>query len=67
MSTTTPPDMPQTDAVTEFIDVGGRTKVISRSSYATPEQVKTVLDMGMLEGVAQTWDRLEEHLAGVRA
>ncbi|HET8985671.1 MAG TPA: SRPBCC domain-containing protein [Trueperaceae bacterium] len=60
-------DLPATDAVTEFIEVGGRTKVISRSSYATPEQVKTVLDMGMLEGVTQTWDRLAEHLATVRA
>ena len=56
------PDLPPTEAVNEFIDLGGRTKVVSRSTYATPEGLKTVLDMGMLEGVKQTWDRLEEHL-----
>lgn len=61
------PDLPATEAVTEFIDLGDKTKVISRSRYATAEQVKTVLDMGMLEGVTQTWDRLEEHLATVSA
>lgn len=57
------PDLPTTETVTEFTDLGGRTKVVSRSTYATAAEVKTVLDMGMLEGVAQTWDRLEEHLA----
>ena len=57
------PALPPTDAVTEFHDLGGRTKVVSRSTYSSPEAVKTVLDMGMLDGVAQTWDRLEEHLA----
>lgn len=56
-------DLPATEAVNEFIDLGGRTKVISTSTYVSPEALKTVLDMGMLEGVTQTWDRLEEHLA----
>ena len=61
------PDLPATEAVNEFIDLGGRTKVISRSSYSTPEALKTVLDMGMLEGVKQTWDRLAAHLGAARS
>lgn len=59
-------DMPATVVTTEFIDLGGKTKLVSRSEYSTPESLKTVLDMGVVEGVTQTWDRLEERLAAVR-
>ncbi len=56
-------DLPATDVTTELIDLGdGKTKLVSRGVYATPEALKTVMDMGMLEGISQTWDRLEEHL-----
>lgn len=59
-------EMPSTDADVEFIDVGGKTKMISRAHYATKEGLKTVMDMGMLEGISQTWERLEEHLATMK-
>lgn len=60
------PDMPATEVTMEFLDLGGRTKIVSRSTYVSPEALKTVLDMGMLQGITETWDRLEEHLEGVR-
>ncbi len=60
-------EMPSTDVEVELVDVGGgKTKLISRAQYATKEALKTVMDMGMLEGISQTWDRLEEHLATLK-
>lgn len=55
--------MPSTHVTMQFIDLGGRTKIVSRSRYASAEALETVLDMGMLQGITQTWDRLEERLA----
>ncbi|MBB3108812.1 uncharacterized protein YndB with AHSA1/START domain [Paenibacillus phyllosphaerae] len=54
--------LPATLATMEFIDLGGKTKLVSRSEYATAEALKTVMDMGMLQGITETWDRLEERL-----
>ncbi|HEX7004794.1 MAG TPA: SRPBCC domain-containing protein [Trueperaceae bacterium] len=59
-------ELPATTATVEFIDLGGRTKVVSRSQYASADALKTVLDMGMLQGVTETWDRLEELLRETR-
>ena len=60
------PDMPSTDATLEFIDEGGKTKLVSRSTYVSAEALKTVMDMGMLQGITETWDRLEELLMAVK-
>lgn len=56
-------EMPSTEVTVEFQDLGGKTKLVSRGKYATAEGLKTVMDMGMLQGIAMTWDRLEEALA----
>lgn len=55
-------DLPSTTITMTLTDVGGKTKLVSRAEYATPEALKTVMDMGMLQGITQTWDRLEEYL-----
>ena len=55
-------DMPTTQAILTFEDVDGGTNVISRSIYGTEDALKTVMDMGMLQGITETWDRLAEHL-----
>jgi len=55
-------DMPPTLATLTFEEVEGGTRVINRATYASEENLKTVLDMGMLQGVTETWDRLAEHL-----
>lgn len=57
--------LPATDATVEFIEHDGKTKIVSRSTYATAEALKTVMDMGMLQGITETWDRLEERLGEV--
>lgn len=59
-------EMPSTDVTMEFIDVGGKTRLVSRSAYASAESLKAVMEMGMLQGITETWDRLEEHLASVK-
>lgn len=56
-------DLPTTDVTVEFIAEGGKTRLVSRGKYASAEALKTVMDMGMLEGINQTWDRLDEALA----
>jgi uncharacterized protein YndB with AHSA1/START domain len=55
--------MPSTEVTLTFLDMGAQTKVICRSQYVSAEALKTVMDMGMLAGITQTWDRLEERLA----
>lgn len=57
--------MPSTEVTLEFIDLGDKTKLVSRAEYASPEALETVMDMGMLQGITETWGRLEERLAAV--
>lgn len=59
-------EMPSTQVTMEFMDLGGRTKLVSRSEYVSPEALRTVLDMGVLQGITETWDRLEERLDEVK-
>lgn len=55
--------LPASDTVLEFVDLGGKTKLVSWTEYAAADALKTVLDMGMLQGITETWDRLEERIA----
>lgn len=59
-------DMPATEVFIEFIPQGNKTKMITRSEYTTAEGLKTVMDMGMMEGISQTWDRLDDYLAEIK-
>ena len=54
--------LPASDTVLEFVDVGGKTRLVSRTEYASAEDLKKVMEMGMLQGITETWDRLGEHL-----
>ncbi|MBN8193443.1 SRPBCC domain-containing protein [Bacillus sp. NTK074B] len=55
-------DMPATEVTLEFIDMGSKTKLVNRSVYSSAEALQTVLDMGMEQGITETWDRLGEAL-----
>jgi uncharacterized protein YndB with AHSA1/START domain len=59
-------DMPQTLITLTFLEYEGQTKLISHAQYATDEALKTVLDMGMLEGMSSTWDNLEDYLEEIK-
>jgi uncharacterized protein YndB with AHSA1/START domain len=57
------PGMPETVLVFTFSELGGRTTLSSRSTFASAEDVDIALGVGMVEGLTQTWDRLEAFLA----
>jgi uncharacterized protein YndB with AHSA1/START domain len=56
-------DMPQLVITLTFSEEEGKTKVVSHAQMASAEELQSLLDMGMLEGLSETWDRLEEYLA----
>lgn len=58
-------EMPSTLVSMEFVSMGSSTKLVSRGTYATAEGLKKVIDMGMIQGITETWDRLEERLKQV--
>ena len=55
--------MPATEGALELMELAGKTKIVNRSEYVSEEALKTVMDMGMLQGITETWDKLEERLA----
>ncbi|WP_379137427.1 SRPBCC domain-containing protein [Paenibacillus sp. sgz500958] len=55
-------ELPSSGITMIFEEHGGVTKLISKSSYESPEALQTVLDMGMEQGISETWDRLDEYL-----
>lgn len=57
-------DLPTSLITMEFIDLGGKTKLVNRSEYVSAEALQNVMDMGMLQGITETWDRLGELLEG---
>lgn len=60
-------EMPSTLVSLTFIDEeGGKTKLVNRGQYASAEGLQTVMDMGMLQGITETWDRLSELLESLK-
>jgi hypothetical protein len=46
-----------------FLEQDGKTRVTTRTDAGSPEQLQTLMNMGMVEGMKQTWDRLDQYLA----
>jgi uncharacterized protein YndB with AHSA1/START domain len=57
------PGMPEMLVTIEFADLGGKTRISARTEFATREQMQSILDMGVVQGLTETWDRLEEYLS----
>jgi uncharacterized protein YndB with AHSA1/START domain len=60
------PGMPSTISILTFEENDGKTKLINRAQYASAEALKTVLDMGMEQGITETWDRLAEYVSSLK-
>ena len=60
-------NMPEARATLDLVDLGGRTKLINRTQYATEEALQSVLDMGVIEGANQTRDHLDGFLAKIQS
>ncbi|WP_409296814.1 SRPBCC domain-containing protein [Peribacillus sp. SCS-26] len=54
--------MPSTRSILTFEEQDSRTKVVNRAEYSTAEELQKVLDMGMEQGITETWDRLAEYV-----
>jgi uncharacterized protein YndB with AHSA1/START domain len=54
--------MPEMLITLTFAEQNGKTKLTSRTQFASATDLKATLDMGMAEGVNETWDRLEAYL-----
>jgi uncharacterized protein YndB with AHSA1/START domain len=59
--------LPSTECTMLFEDHEGKTKLISRGRYESEEALKKVVEMGMEQGVRETWDRLGEHLEAIQS
>lgn len=59
-------NLPKMIVTLTFIDQKGKTKIVSDSTFANADQLRTVLDMGVIEGVQETWDCLEEYLQEIK-
>lgn len=59
-------EMPAGEVTLTFTEIDGKTKVVCETRYPTEEHLQNVLNMGMEEGIVQTWDRLGEHLEAVQ-
>ena len=55
--------MPQMLIAVEFTEEAGGTKVTSRVEFTSAEDLESVLAMGLVQGLNETWDRLESYLA----
>ncbi len=55
-------DMPSTVLRTEFLEKDGSTIVKTTADYPGPEALQKVIDMGMVAGITETQDRLDEYL-----
>jgi uncharacterized protein YndB with AHSA1/START domain len=58
--------MPQMQITVEFADEDGETRVTSRTEFASAAELQQVLDMGVVQGATETWDRLAAYLANVK-
>jgi uncharacterized protein YndB with AHSA1/START domain len=56
-------ELPEMLITLTFAEHDGKTRLTTRTLFASAEDLKTTLDMGMVEGLNETWDRLERYLA----
>jgi uncharacterized protein YndB with AHSA1/START domain len=60
-------NMPEARVTLDFVEHDGKTKLISRTQYATEEALKSVLDMGVIQGITETWNQLADFLAKLQS
>ena len=49
-----------------FADVDGKTEVTNHTLFESADQLQAIIDMGMEQGLAETWDRLEEYVKQIQ-
>jgi uncharacterized protein YndB with AHSA1/START domain len=61
------PDLPSTLVTYTFTERDGLTELTGHALYEDPADLQRVLDMGMIDGMTETLDRLEEHLIDLQS
>ena len=46
----------------DFVEEGNGTRIVTRTLFESEEDLKQVMDMGVVEGMTETFDRLEQYL-----
>ena len=59
-------DLPTSRTVITFDDIGGRTRLTSKTAYPTAADLETVVQMGMIEGITETLGQLETLLTSLQ-
>jgi len=59
-------EMPVCEVTLTFVEQDGKTLITSTAKYPTEEALQKVVDMGMEQGITETWDRLAEHLEALQ-
>ncbi|MFD2045440.1 SRPBCC domain-containing protein [Ornithinibacillus salinisoli] len=54
--------MPETLITLNFVEEDGKTKLITHSEFPSPEEAQKIVDMGVVEGTASQYNRLDEYL-----
>ncbi len=58
--------MPELLVTMTFLDHDGKTKLVSRTEFATEEALKQVMDMGVVQGVTSQYERFEDYLKQIQ-
>lgn len=61
------PDMPSFTITVEFIEENGGTRVINTSQVGSADDLKMLVEMGMEQGLRETWDMLDEYVRRISA
>lgn len=59
-------EMPSLVINVKFKSLNGNTEMKTITKVGSKEEIDKLIDMGMIEGFTETWDRLEEHLAAIQ-
>lgn len=59
-------DMPAFDTTITFTSDGNKTIIKTVSKVGSKKEVEKLVEMGLIEGFTETWDRLEEYLVKIK-
>lgn len=59
-------ELPVAETTMEFVAIDNdRTIVSSRTKYSTPEELKALIENGVLQGMAEMWEGLSDYLTTI--
>lgn len=59
-------EMPEMLVTVEFLEHEGKTKQVSTTLFDTPETREKLVEMGVVEGMSSSMERLDEYLADIQ-